>query len=336
MSANELLAHVFGNGRGMVGTFSGSREAAGAKTLDAPLSAFFRYPEEATDALGWLRSEDARGRETYLCAHLLTARRRVKGNAAPLLALYVDGDGAKPGPDMTIPTAVVDSSPGREQFCWPLARLVATEIGVSLNRRLAYAMVSDRGGWALTPLLSSPGTRNSQYPDVPPVALRELSPDSAHDPDELGRLLPPLPSENPRRAPHSRPTDPPGGMVLDDAELIRRATAAANGEKFARLWAGDASGYANGDNEGRSEADLALCSLLAFWCGPDEARIDGLFRRSGLMRSKWDERRYGDGRTYGQGTVGHALAGRSEFWSERASTMSGKVYARRKAVISVG
>jgi primase-polymerase (primpol)-like protein len=126
-------------------------------------------------------------------------------------------------------------------------------------------------------------------------------------------------------------------MVLDDAELVRRARSAANGEKFARLWNGDTSGYADGNNEGRSEADFALCSLLAFWCGPDKDRIDRLFRQSGLMRPKWDERHYGDGRTYGQGTIGHALAGRTEFWSEGASTMSaGKVYARRKGAIFVG
>lgn len=105
-----------------------------------------------------------------------------------------------------------------------------------------------------------------------------------------------------------------GGAILDDPELVRRASAAANGEKFSRLWSGDTGEYADGDNEGRSEADLALCSLLAFWCGPDEARIDRLFRRSGLYRPKWDVRHYGDGRTYGQGTVEQALAGRSEFW----------------------
>ncbi len=127
------------------------------------------------------------------------------------------------------------------------------------------------------------------------------------------------------------------GSALGDEELLRRARAAANGEKFARLWAGDTGGYADGDNEGRSEADLALCSLLAFWAGPDESRIDALFRQSELMRPKWDERHYGDGRTYGQGTIGHALAGRSEFWSERVSTISvGKVYARRKGAVSVG
>ena len=29
---------------------------------------------------------------------------------------------------------------------------------------------------------------------------------------------------------------------------------------------------------------MALCSMLAFWCGRDTAMMDKLFRRSGLMR----------------------------------------------------
>lgn len=105
-----------------------------------------------------------------------------------------------------------------------------------------------------------------------------------------------------------------GGVDLDDAEIITRATAAGNGAKFVRLWNGDTGGYGGSGNEGRSEADLALCSMLAFWTGPDEERIDALFRHSGLMRPKWDERHYGDGRTYGRGTIGKALAGRVEFF----------------------
>ncbi len=32
----------------------------------------------------------------------------------------------------------------------------------------------------------------------------------------------------------------------------------------------------------RSRADLALCLILAFWCGSDTLRIDRLFRRFAL------------------------------------------------------
>jgi len=100
--------------------------------------------------------------------------------------------------------------------------------------------------------------------------------------------------------------------TLTDMEVIARAMRAKNGGKFAALWTGKAAGYTS-----QSEADIALCSLLAFWTGPDTARIDGLFRQSGLMRPKWDEAR-GE-QTYGQGTIAEALTGRTEYWTPKSN-----------------
>lgn len=99
------------------------------------------------------------------------------------------------------------------------------------------------------------------------------------------------------------------GVSTTDDEIIERAHRAKNGDKFARLWDGDTTDYGGDD----SRADLALCSLLAFWCGPDADRIDRLFRRSGLMRAKWDTKRKGS--TYGAGTVAKAIASTTEFYS---------------------
>lgn len=79
----------------------------------------------------------------------------------------------------------------------------------------------------------------------------------------------------------------PASPGLSDAEILARAMRAANGERFVRLWDGDRSGYTSD-----SEADLALCSMLAFWAGPDEDRIAGLFARSGLVREKWNREDY--------------------------------------------
>ena len=85
------------------------------------------------------------------------------------------------------------------------------------------------------------------------------------------------------------PSDPPaateGDAVLTDAEIIERAANAENGDKFRRLWMGDTSGYPS-----HSEADQALCNMLAFWCGGDEQRIEHLFGKSGLTREKWNTR----------------------------------------------
>lgn len=114
----------------------------------------------------------------------------------------------------------------------------------------------------------------------------------------------------------SGPAEAPAAEIAD-AELLEMARHAANGAKFSRLYFdGNTAGHATPDNDGRSEADLALASLLAFWCGPDEERIDRLFRGSALYRRKWDEVHYADGRTYGQGCTGKAIE-RTEFWSGR-------------------
>lgn len=86
-----------------------------------------------------------------------------------------------------------------------------------------------------------------------------------------------------------------------DADLVRKVMASAGADKFRRLWDGDTTGYASG-----SEADLALCGILGFWCGRNAEAVDRLFRASGLMRSKWDARR-GDS-TYGARTVALACS----------------------------
>jgi len=95
--------------------------------------------------------------------------------------------------------------------------------------------------------------------------------------------------------------DPSATTPEGDRELIERAKRAANGAKFTRLW----EGRWEGEYPSHSEADLALCDMLAFWTQKDRQRMDRLFRQSGLMRPKWDAPR-GE-RTYGELTLTKAL-----------------------------
>ena len=83
----------------------------------------------------------------------------------------------------------------------------------------------------------------------------------------------------------ANPSTDDSSVALPDDELIACAMTATNGEKFERLWYGDTSGYPS-----HSEADQALCNLLAFWTGGDPHRIEKLFDQSGLVREKWQER----------------------------------------------
>jgi len=96
---------------------------------------------------------------------------------------------------------------------------------------------------------------------------------------------------------------------LDDEKLLEKARRASNGPKFERLWGGNTGGY-----ESNSEADMALCCLLAFWSGGNQRQIDRLFRQSGLVREKWDEVHFADGSTYGEKTIERAISNTSEFY----------------------
>lgn len=119
------------------------------------------------------------------------------------------------------------------------------------------------------------------------------------------------------------------GFPGSDDELLGAAQTASNGVTFTRLWRGDWSAYGT-----QSEADLGLCSMLAFWTGPDSGRIDALFRRSDLMRPKWTEQH--GAATYGQMTVGKALEGRTEFYElgARRDTADGGEDESKESVAS--
>jgi len=135
--------------------------------------------------------------------------------------------------------------------------------------------------------------------------------DTLHDrPAEVaavhGRVFPP--QEKPSRPAVSRPVS---DMALSDQEVMTRALAARNGEAIRQLFHGD---YMGAGYTSQSEADSALCYHLAFYTGGDPARVDNLFRDSGLFRDKWDEKHFGDGRTYGQATVERACANVSEVY----------------------
>ena len=101
------------------------------------------------------------------------------------------------------------------------------------------------------------------------------------------------------------------GNDADCQEIIEKAMSnAKNGELFKALYYGDIdnayiiAGKSWWDDS-HSSADLAFCNLLAFWCNCDVEKMDTIFRSSGLMRDKWDEKRGAD--TYGNQTIAKAV-----------------------------
>lgn len=69
--------------------------------------------------------------------------------------------------------------------------------------------------------------------------------------------------------------------------------------------------------ESQSEADLAFCNDLAFWTGKDPKMMDEIFRRSSLMRPKWDEL-HGEN-TYGAITMAKAIEDTNKVYQPQPS-----------------
>jgi len=97
---------------------------------------------------------------------------------------------------------------------------------------------------------------------------------------------------------------------LDDDTLLRVMFGAKDGVKWRAVFNGDLSPYRS-----QSEADLALCGKLRFYAHGNRAQTDRLFRRSALMRLKWDER-HGP-QTYGEVTIKKAIGRGGPYYTAR-------------------
>jgi len=146
--------------------------------------------------------------------------------------------------------------------------------------------------------------------------------------DELTALHTEIFGQDKKEAPKGPGPSP--AYDLADSELIERARAARNGDKFDRLMSGDTSGHLSA-----SEADLALCSILSFWT-QDHSQIDRIFRTSGLYRNpgrekKWD--RATAGSTYGAKTIEKVLSQTTE---NNTNSITKELWLRVKVCLEGG
>lgn len=154
-------------------------------------------------------------------------------------------------------------------------------------------------------------TVTGHHVDGTPLAVEERS---GELPELHAALFPP--EETSKPVPVPKPTDSTTDLLFD-AEIVAKASAAANGEKFKQLWSGNWQGM----YPSQSEADEALCYELAFWTGRDTVRMDGLFRQSGLYRQKWERNDYrGD-------TLARAVARTAETYAISKRERIEKLYA---------
>jgi len=86
----------------------------------------------------------------------------------------------------------------------------------------------------------------------------------------------------------------------EEGYLIKRIKDEKDGLLFSALHDhGDLSRY----NHDHSKADLAYIGIIAKWTNFDQKLTDSIYRKSALMRPKWDEVHRSDGTTYGDMTI---------------------------------
>ncbi len=100
--------------------------------------------------------------------------------------------------------------------------------------------------------------------------------------------------------------DPAVGNYLTDTQAVEWCRRSRDGQKFDKLydypggkWPEGYLGYPS-----QSEADCALCGMLAWPTNRDTEAIDRIFRESGLYRKKWDRA------DYRERTIRKALSGK--------------------------
>jgi primase-polymerase (primpol)-like protein len=86
-----------------------------------------------------------------------------------------------------------------------------------------------------------------------------------------------------------------------DAEVLEKAQAARNRERFHALWSGDTTGY-----KSKSGADFTLVLYLLYWTNDDLAQTRRLFQQSGLYDPEKTDRMTGE-HSYLDVTIYNAL-----------------------------
>ena len=112
-------------------------------------------------------------------------------------------------------------------------------------------------------------------------------------------------------------------LPLSDEAVLAKIRASRQAHKFNALWRGDLTGY-----DSPSEADMALISILKFWC--DDEQLERLFSQSELgNRDKWVDRS-----DYRERTIQNAIT--TEKYQPRRLPLRFKEAAERASAILGG
>ncbi len=185
-----ILRAVYGNAEGIAALWTARRAPDGTLRDGSEQTHYFSYPHQLPQMLQRAARLDEFGHEVYFCAHLLTERRRSKANAAPVAALYADGDTAPIPRGELAPSIVVQTSPHRWHGYWLLTEPLEPVEAERLNKRLTADIGADPSGADLSQVLRFLSTHNHKYADLPTVTVSSMDLNRVFDAGDIAKLLP--------------------------------------------------------------------------------------------------------------------------------------------------
>jgi hypothetical protein len=190
---------------------------------------FFRWPEQRANIGSFI--ESAHRKNVWFCTSLLEKTSRKKEFCLAGNLLWADLDECDPAEVEPLPSAIIESSPGRWQALWRLDETIEPYEAEDLNRKIAYKYNvngADPSGWDLTQLLRVPLTFNYKYSDDDPPQVELHQAAETLVPVSLVRMLEPAEKVPPSDIPD---VDMPDPMQLPDPEhvIFKYATQLRNG-----------------------------------------------------------------------------------------------------------
>jgi hypothetical protein len=200
---------------------------------------YMRWPPNYNLLAGRIDGSIRDQEDLYYSVNMFRAKGRSEEDTLPGQWLWADLDEVQPGVAINLglmPTIAVESSQGRYQALWKLARPLKTNQLLMVNRGLTYALDADKGGYDLTQVLRLPGTFNHKYPDQPYVRILWMREDVVYDPNDVWKmvksLVPKVELDGAVTASFERRPIPRKAKNL----LRTKAEEVVEGERSDRLW----------------------------------------------------------------------------------------------------
>lgn len=188
----QFFEYLFGDQEeGYVCIASSHKEKAGFKEQ------FFMWPLEKVQLAAYVESI-YQDNNVWFCVSFLDAKSRMKDHCRSGTFAWADLDEVDPAqlstdlPEFPIPTAVLETSPGRYQGFWRLTgESVPSDLSEDYSRRITYTTGADKGGWSRNKLLRVPWTKNFKYDTTPPIRLLSIATET-YDAEAFDTLIPAL------------------------------------------------------------------------------------------------------------------------------------------------